>query len=98
MPPHSRWWSFASEVSACPEGGQIASYLPEVRPEIFFAVPRVWEKMHSGIMVMASASPARKEQLEASIGVGLKSSDYRSRGEELPDDLRAQWEAVDREG
>jgi long-chain acyl-CoA synthetase len=98
MTSHYQGASFGYEVSTCPEGGQIASYLPEVRPEIFFAVPRVWEKMHSGIMAMAAADPARKEQLEAALGVGLKASDYRARGEEPPDDLREQWETVDREG
>jgi long-chain acyl-CoA synthetase len=28
---------------------QLATYLKEVRPSIFFAVPRVWEKFHTGI-------------------------------------------------
>ncbi len=98
MTSHYQGVAFGYEVSTCPEGGTIASYLPEVRPEIFFAVPRVWEKMHSGIMAMAAADPARKEQLEAALGVGLKASDYRARDEELPDDLRDQWETADREG
>jgi long-chain acyl-CoA synthetase len=98
MTSHYQGAAFGYEVSTCPEGGQIAQYLPEVRPEIFFAVPRVWEKMHSGIMAIAAADPARKEQLDAALGVGLKVSDHRARGEELPDDLRAQWETVDREG
>ncbi len=98
MTSHYQGVALGYEVSTCPEGGQIAQYLPEVRPEIFFAVPRVWEKMHSGIMAMAAADPERKEQLEAALGIGLKASDYRARGEELPDDLRAEWEAADREG
>ncbi len=98
MTSHYQGLALGYEVSTCPDGGQIAQYLPEVRPEIFFAVPRVWEKMHSGIMAMAGAEPARKEQLEAALGVGLKASDYRARGEELPDDLQAEWEAAEREG
>ncbi len=94
MTSHYQGLALGYEISTCPDGGQIAQYLPEVRPEIFFAVPRVWEKMHSGIMAMASADPARKEQLEQALGVGLKASDYRARDEELPADLRAQWETV----
>jgi long-chain acyl-CoA synthetase len=90
--------TFGFEVSTCPDGGKVAQYLPEVRPEIFFGVPRVWEKMHSGIMAMAGADPARREQLDAAIGVGLKVSDSRARGEELPDDLQTEWERVDAEG
>ncbi len=98
MTSHYQGLALGYEVSTCPEGGQIAQYLPEVRPEIFFAVPRVWEKMHSGIVAIAASDPARKEQLDAALGVGLKASDFWARGEELPDDLRAEWERVDREG
>jgi long-chain acyl-CoA synthetase len=98
MTSHYQGIALGYEVSTCPDGSKIAQYLPEVRPELFFAVPRVWEKMHSGIMAMASADPDRKQQLEAALGVGLKASDCRARGEELPDDLREQWETVDREG
>jgi long-chain acyl-CoA synthetase len=98
MTSHYQGVALGYEVSTCPDGGAIAQYLPEVRPEIFFSVPRVWEKMHSGIIAIAAADAQRKEQLEAALGVGLKASDYRARGEELPDDLREEWETVDREG
>ena len=98
MTSHYQGIALGYEVSTCPDGGKIAQYLPEVRPEIFFGVPRVWEKIHSGIMAMASADPARKEQLELALGVGLKAADCRARGEELPDDLRAAWEQADGEG
>ncbi|MGZ6972568.1 MAG: AMP-dependent synthetase/ligase [Acidimicrobiia bacterium] len=98
MTSHYQGLALGYEVSTCPDGGKIAQYLPEVRPEIFFAVPRVWEKIHSGIMAIAGADPARKEQLDLALGIGLKASDHRARGEELPDDLRAQWDAVDRDG
>jgi long-chain acyl-CoA synthetase len=98
MTSHYQAVALGYEVSTCPDGGAIAQYLPEVRPEIFFSVPRVWEKMHSGIIAIAAADPERKQQLETALGIGLKASDYRARGEELPDDLHAEWEAVDREG
>jgi long-chain acyl-CoA synthetase len=95
MTSHYQALALGYEVSTCPEGGKIAQYLPEVRPEIFFAVPRVWEKMHSGITAMAGADPDRKEQLERALGVGLQAADYRARGEELPDDLRVEWEQAE---
>ncbi len=98
MTSHYQGVTFGYEVSTCPEGGQIAQYLPEVKPEVFFAVPRVWEKMHSGIMAMAGADPARKEALEAALGIGLKASDCRARGEDLPHDLQAEWEQAEGEG
>ncbi len=98
MTSHYQGLALGYEVSTCPEGGRVAQYLPEVRPEIFFAVPRVWEKLHSGIMAIAGADPARKEQLDAALGVGLKAADARARGEELPEDLQAEWERADAEG
>jgi long-chain acyl-CoA synthetase len=98
MTSHYQGITFGYEVSTCPDASKIAQYLPEVKPEVFFAVPRVWEKMHSGIMAMASADPARKQQLEAALGVGLKASDYRARGEELPSDLQAEWEQAEAGG
>jgi long-chain acyl-CoA synthetase len=98
MTSHYQGLTFGYEVTTCPEGGQVAQYLPEVKPEVFFAVPRVWEKMHSGIMAMAGADPARKQALEAALGVGLKASDYRARGEDLPPDLAAEWEKAEQGG
>jgi long-chain acyl-CoA synthetase len=98
MTSHYQGLAVGYEVSTCPDGGKIAQYLPEVKPHIFFGVPRVWEKIHSGIMAMAGADPTRKEQLEVALGVGLKAADYRARDEELPDDLRAQWEQADSAG
>jgi len=36
---------FAGTVTCCEDPRQIASFLPEVRPNWFFAVPRIWEKI-----------------------------------------------------
>ena len=69
----------AYEVTTCPEPGKVAQYLPEVRPQIFFAVPRVWEKIHAGVMATAGADPTRRAQLDAALDVGLKVSDHRAR-------------------
>jgi long-chain acyl-CoA synthetase len=85
----------AYEVTTCPEPGQVAQYLPEVHPQIFFAVPRVWEKIHAGVVAMASADPARKAQLDAALDIGLKVSDHRARDEEPPPDLAAAWAEAD---
>jgi long-chain acyl-CoA synthetase len=87
--------AFHYEVTTCPEPGKVAQYLPQVRPHVFFAVPRVWEKIHAGVIAMASADPARKAQLDAALEVGLKVSDHRARGAELPADLAAAWAEAD---
>ena len=95
MTSHYQGIILGYEVTTCPDGGAIAGYLTEVRPEIFFGVPRVWEKMHAGVMASVGADPERRQQLEAALGVGLKAADCRARDEELPDDLRAHWEGAE---
>ena len=87
--------ALGNEVTTCPEPGKVAQYLPMVRPQLFFAVPRVWEKIHAGVMAMVSADPARKAQLEAALGIGLKASDHRARDEGLPKDLTAAFTQAD---
>lgn len=37
----------------------LGSHLPEVRPTVFFGVPRVWEKMHAGIAAKLAQAQAQ---------------------------------------
>lgn len=61
--------------------------LRDVAPEIFFGVPRIWEKMQAGIMVQAqTAAPLRR----AMIGLAFKSAKSRSK---TP---RANWSLAQR--
>jgi long-subunit acyl-CoA synthetase (AMP-forming) len=48
---------FGSEVTTCPDARQIASYLKAVHPTWFFAVPRIWEKLKTGIEAQVAALP-----------------------------------------
>jgi long-chain acyl-CoA synthetase len=80
------------EVTACPEPSQIASYLPQVKPEIMFAVPRVWEKIHAGVLALAGADPNQQAMLDAALPVGEQEAEHRARGEALPGDLAAEYE------
>ena len=55
------------EVSACPETGQMPAYLREVRPNIVFGVPRVWEKLHAGVMASMAADPEQAAQFDQGV-------------------------------
>ena len=61
---------FGYEVTSCPEARDVASYLPQVRPEIVFAVPRIWEKVYAGIQAVVAADPAQKEAFERAFEIG----------------------------
>ena len=54
---------YGLEITCCDDPRQVLSYLPEVRPSWFFAVPRIWEKLKAGLETMAAALP--DEQSEA---------------------------------
>ncbi|HYV58430.1 MAG TPA: AMP-binding protein, partial [Acidimicrobiia bacterium] len=58
------------EVTTCPEAREIASYLPQVRPEIMFAVPRIWEKVYAGVQAVIAADPAQKALFEHALEAG----------------------------
>src|SRR6266480_3592748 len=61
---------FGYEVTSCPEARDVASYLAPVRPEIIFAVPRIWEKVYAGIQAVVAADPAQKEAFERALATG----------------------------
>ncbi|MBC7698833.1 long-chain fatty acid--CoA ligase [Aquabacterium sp.] len=44
---------------------ELGEHLREVRPTIFFGVPRVWEKMHAGIQAKLAAATGVKKHLAA---------------------------------
>jgi len=63
---------FGLQITCCDDPRQVLSYLPEVRPSWFFAVPRIWEKLKAGIEAMIEGEPDahRKEALQRALAVG----------------------------
>ena len=70
MTSHYQQALLGYEVTTCPEASEVASYLPQVRPEILFAVPRIWEKMYAGIQAVVAADPQKKEAFERALETG----------------------------
>jgi long-chain acyl-CoA synthetase len=82
------------EVTTCPEPGLVASYLPEVRPQTFFAVPRVWEKLYTALQAALHADSSRVAEGEAALAVGSEVAECRARDEALPAELQERYDAV----
>jgi long-chain acyl-CoA synthetase len=55
------------EVTSCPDPGQIGAFLRDVRPNIVFGVPRVWEKIHAGVCAALAADPAKQAQFQEGV-------------------------------
>jgi long-subunit acyl-CoA synthetase (AMP-forming) len=53
---------FAATVTPCPNPRDILSYLPQVHPTWFFAVPRIWEKLKAGLESMLAAQPEEQRR------------------------------------
>jgi long-chain acyl-CoA synthetase len=59
-----------TEVTSCPDPGQLAAFLREVRPNYFFAVPRVWEKLYAGVHAALAADPEKQAGVEKAMKAG----------------------------
>lgn len=78
----------ATHVTFCPNPQEIAAYLAAVRPELFFAVPRIWEKLHSALTSgIAKAEESQKRAATEAIEASLAKLRLEQRGEPVPPDV-----------
>ena len=56
-------------------------------------VPRIWEKLHAGVLAVTGQDPQQAETLEAALAVGDREQGFRARGEPLSAELAAEYEA-----
>ena len=53
---------YAGNVTCAPNPREVLSYLPGVRPNWFFAVPRIWEKLKAGLETMQASQPEEQRK------------------------------------
>lgn len=92
----SHYWQIVLgiEVNTCPEPGRIAAYLAEVRPEVLFGVPRVWEKIYGGVQAFLASDPEKAEKFNEAIEAAKPIALRRSWGTATEED-EATWEFLD---
>jgi len=79
---------FGLQITCCEDPRQVLSYLPEVRPSWFFAVPRIWEKLKAGLESMIAAQPEEQQRaMRAAIEAGVRKVRLEQRGEAVPAEL-----------
>jgi long-chain acyl-CoA synthetase len=89
---------FGLQITCCDDPRQVLSYLPEVRPSWFFAVPRIWEKLKAGLETMMAAQPEPQRQAtQAALDAAVRKVQLEQRGEEVPAELAQEVARADAE-
>ncbi len=89
---------YGLQITCCDDPRQVLSYLPEVRPSWFFAVPRIWEKLKAGLETMLASQPEEQAQpMREALEASIRKVRLEQAGEQVPPELAEQVERADRE-
>jgi len=69
---------------------KVKSNLKEIQPTILISVPRIFEKVYSGILAQVESNPATSHLFHWAVNVGKKVSEYKIKREALPYALFAE--------
>ncbi len=87
---------YSGTVTTCPNPREVVSYLPQVRPNWFFAVPRIWEKLKAGLEAMQAAQPEEQRRpVQEALEAAVQRVRLKQRGEPVPAELEAKVAAAD---
>jgi long-chain acyl-CoA synthetase len=80
----------ASSCYFCPSPQEIGRYLSEVRPQFFFAVPRIWEKLHAGLRaaIGANQDATQRQLVESAVAARLEQVRLEQRNEPVPAEVQ----------
>ncbi|EBA18740.1 AMP-binding enzyme [Roseobacter sp. SK209-2-6] len=82
----------ASTVNFAESPETVFDNMQEVSPATFFAVPRVWEKIYSRVLVLAQeATPLGRWAFHQAIKAGAARADYVMTGREAPSGVSARY-------
>jgi long-chain acyl-CoA synthetase len=87
---------YGMTITCCPNPREVVAYLPSVRPDWFFAVPRIWEKLKAGMEAYLLSGP-QAERNRAWLAAAARKVEFEQAGEPVPDDLAATVAEADRE-
>ncbi|CAB4875641.1 MAG: AMP-binding protein [Actinobacteria bacterium] len=87
---------YGASITCCPDPRQIIQFLPQVRPNWFFAVPRIWEKLKAGLEAMLAAQPPEQSApLTEALADAIEAIQIGQRGDTVPADLAARVSHAD---
>jgi long-subunit acyl-CoA synthetase (AMP-forming) len=89
---------YGLQITCCDDPRQVLSYLPEVRPSWFFAVPRIWEKLKAGLETMLAGQPEEARAVtQAALDAAVCKVRLEQAGEPVPEQLAEQVAKADEE-
>ncbi len=84
-------------VAFCPDPIRVMDAMAAVRPTLLPSVPRLYEKVHTGVQAQFDeAQGVRRRLLHWALGVGRRASELRTQGRSLPASLALQHRIADR--
>jgi long-subunit acyl-CoA synthetase (AMP-forming) len=88
---------FGAQITVVSDPRAIAAALPDARPTVWGAVPRVWEKLKAGIefTIANEQDDVTRQALQWAMSVAARRAAALVAGEAMPDDLVAEWAKAD---
>jgi long-chain acyl-CoA synthetase len=84
-------------IAFCPDPRRLGEVMPAVRPTIMPTVPRVLEKVHTGVTAnFAAATGLKRRLIDWALRVGRKVSELRQAGKPIPPGLAVQHRIADK--
>src|SRR5437764_5515855 len=87
---------YAGTITCAPNPREVVSYLPQVRPTWFFAVPRIWEKLKAGLEAMLHGQPEeQRKPVEDALAASIERVRLGQRKQPVPAELEARVRQAD---
>ncbi|MFL5894788.1 MAG: AMP-dependent synthetase/ligase [Thermoleophilaceae bacterium] len=89
--------AFGFTVTTIANPRELMQALPQVHPTWFFAVPRIWEKLKSGMESMLAKvdDEEQKKSVKDAIDLGLQRVELIQSGEEVPAEMEEKYQQLD---
>jgi long-chain acyl-CoA synthetase len=91
--------AFGFEVSSVANPRDVMQAVAQVHPTWFFGVPRIWEKLKSGLEAMLDKieDEDQKKQVKDALALSLERVELIQAGEEVPREIEEAWKKADAE-
>lgn len=78
--------AYGGAIAICDDTTKLVDYLPEVKPTLLFAVPRVWNRIYDGVQKQVASQP-KPIQVLFEVGMRARSKEKRGQSLTLPERL-----------